>query len=127
MLVSVFSIHITSPKAHRQEADLSGLDGDDNDDSGMDENEAEAKAFEEIKRIFGLPADLKQIADTPDSNPEIHQFWGSLDTIFNGITHRVCKNPRQKYCSKPFTRCCDSCYHQSTAGVKKLMISNFIK
>jgi hypothetical protein len=32
---------------------LTGLDGDDNDDSGLSEEEAEAKTFEEIKRIFG--------------------------------------------------------------------------
>ncbi len=72
LLVSVFSIHITSPKAHREEADLTDEDGDNNDDSGLSEEEAEAKAFEEVKRIFGLPADLQQIADTPDSNPEKH-------------------------------------------------------
>jgi hypothetical protein len=70
LLVSVFSIHITSPKAHREEADLSGLDGDDNDDSGLSEEEAEAKAFEEIKRIFGLPDDFQGIPETSDSNSE---------------------------------------------------------
>ncbi len=109
LLVSVFSIHITSPKAHREEADLSGLD-DDNDDSGMDENEAEAKAFEEIKRIFGLPDDLKQIADTPDSNPEKHQFWKSLYSMFSSVANKMCKVPGQKYCINAGTRCCDSCF-----------------
>jgi hypothetical protein len=110
LLVSVFSIHITSPKAHREEADLTGLDGDDGDDSGLDEKEAEAKAFEEIKRIFGLPDDLKEIADTSDSNPEKHQFWGSIYKIFSKVANSMCKNPKQKYCPNAGTRCCDSCY-----------------
>ena len=95
LLVSVFSIHITSPKAHREEADLSGLDGDDNDDSGMDENEAEAKAFEEIKRIFGLPDGLKEIAETSDSNPEIHQFWAPF-TLFSMESRTECARTQEK-------------------------------
>jgi hypothetical protein len=32
----------------------------------MDEKEAEKKAFDEIKRIFGLPDDLTEISDTAD-------------------------------------------------------------
>jgi hypothetical protein len=110
LLVSVFSIRITSPKAHREEADLSGLDGDDNDDSDLSEEEAEAKAFEEIKRIFGLPDDLQQIADTPDSNPEKHQFWGKIYSMFSSVANKMCKNPKQKYCINAGTRCCDSCF-----------------
>jgi hypothetical protein len=66
LLVSVFSIHITSSKAHREEADLTGLDGEDDEDAGMDEKEAEKKAFDEMKRIFGLPDDLTEISDTAD-------------------------------------------------------------
>ena len=111
LLVSVFSIHITSPKAHREEADLTGLDGDDDDENAeMDEKEAEAKAFEEMKRIFGLPDDLTEIAETADSNPEKHQFWAKLYTMFSGIANSMCKNPGQKYCPNAGTRCCDSCY-----------------
>jgi hypothetical protein len=86
------------------------LDGDDDDDSGMDEKEAEAKAFEEIKRIFGLPADLKEISNTPDSNPEKHKFWGAAWGLFSKIANKMCKNPGQQYCPNAMTRCCDSCY-----------------
>jgi hypothetical protein len=93
LLVSVFSIHITSPKAHREEADLSGSDGDNNDDSGMDEKEAEAKVFEEIKRIFGLPDDFKEIPETLDSNPEKHHQGGAVSASYAvALLKKFCKN-----------------------------------
>jgi hypothetical protein len=111
LLVSVFSVHITSPKAHREEADLTGLDGDDDDENPeMTEEEAEAKAFEEMKRIFGLPDNLKEIADTPDSNPQKHKFWKNFFKKISTIANSLCKHPHQKYCPNAGTRCCDSCY-----------------
>ena len=74
---------------------MSGLDGDDNDDSEMDEKEAEAKAFEEIKRIFGLPDGLKEIVETSDSNPEIHQFWAPF-TLFSMESLTECARTQDK-------------------------------
>jgi hypothetical protein len=62
------------------------LDGDDNDDSGLSEEEAEAKAFEEIKRIFGLPDDFQ------DSNSESHKFWGD----FAKELKKYCSDPKNK-------------------------------
>jgi hypothetical protein len=94
LLVSVFSMHITSQQAHRQEeeADLTGSDGDDNDDSGLSEEEAEAKAFEEFKNFFGLPDDFQWIDDTSDSNSESHKFWGN----FAAEMKKYCADPKNK-------------------------------
>jgi hypothetical protein len=41
----------------------------------LSEEEAEAKAFEEIKKIMGLPDDLHHIAHTRYSNRQKHRFW----------------------------------------------------
>jgi hypothetical protein len=41
----------------------------------LSEEEAEAKAFEEIKKIMGLPDDLNHIAHTRSSNRQKHRFF----------------------------------------------------
>jgi hypothetical protein len=71
---------------------LTGLDGDDNDDSGLSEEEAEAQAFEEIKRILGLPDDFQRTADTSDSNSESHKYWGN----FAKDLKKYCSDPKNK-------------------------------
>jgi hypothetical protein len=110
LLVSVFSIHITSPKAHREEADLSGLDGDDNDDSGMDENEAEAKAFEEIKRIFGLSDDFKKIPDTLiQTLKSIIMAGQAARHMLSPYSKRFAKTNQIKKCAYA-NRICDKCF-----------------
>jgi hypothetical protein len=71
LLVSVFSIHITSQQAHREEADFLGLSEEEikaeaanvlEEIKGLSEEEAEARAFEEIMKILGYPDELTQIA-----------------------------------------------------------------